>query len=107
MLRTDKAKICLAICEDGVTLTEEEEEEEEGEEEGKDEGKGGKGGHVKAEINDEGNFTANSLPGLPFLPGLPYFLKGDLSSCNQTKLDKTPENKFTLRVDLQLRISAQ
>ena len=86
MLRTDKAKICLAICEDGVTLTEDEEEEEGEEEEGKeeDESKDGEGGHVKAEINDEGNFFADGLPGLPFLPCLIYFQKGDLSSCNLT-----------------------
>ena len=70
MLRTDKAKICLAICEDGVTLTEEEqeeEEEEEGEEEEeKDKGKG-EGGHVKAEINEEGNFY-------PAYPSYPAYL---------------------------------
>ena len=43
MLRSDKAKICLAICEDGVTLTEEEDDEEEGEE------------GAKGDMKDEGN----------------------------------------------------
>ena len=112
MLRTDKAKICLAICEDGVTLTDEEEEGEEEEEEEKDGGKSGEEGHVKPEINDEGNFSADGLPGLPFLPflpGLPYFQKGDLSSCNRTILDKTPESISTskLREDLQFRMRVQ
>ena len=45
MLRSDKAKICLAICEDGVTLTEEEEEDDEE----------GEGGGVKGDMKDEGN----------------------------------------------------
>jgi hypothetical protein len=44
MLRSDKAKICLAICEDGVTLIEEEEEDDEE----------GEGGGAKGETKDEG-----------------------------------------------------
>jgi hypothetical protein len=47
MLRSDKAKICLAICEDGVTLTEEEEEDDE---EGED-------GGAKGEMKDEGKIS--------------------------------------------------
>jgi hypothetical protein len=50
MLRSDKAKICLAICEDGVTLTEEEEEEDD--EEGE-----GEGGGVKGDMKDEGTIS--------------------------------------------------
>ena len=52
MLRTDKARICLAICEDGVTLTEEEEDEDDDEK--------SEGG-----IKDEGNVSTPGLPGLP------------------------------------------
>lgn len=51
MLRSDKAKICLAICEDGVTLTEEEEEDDEE----------GEGGGVKGDMKDEGNISISCL----------------------------------------------
>ena len=55
MLRSDKAKICLAICEDGVTLTEEEEEDDEE----------GEGGGVKGDMRDEGKISTFCLSVLP------------------------------------------
>lgn len=54
MLRSDKAKICLAICEDGVTLTEEEEEDDEE----------GEGGGAKGDMKDEGTISKSCLSAL-------------------------------------------